>query len=121
MAEWRRQDDGGYPLTEDHHPIRAAAAVCQEFCRSKLSLFEILLAPARAERIEHILTGARRCLLDAPIEGSNCWFRRTPMALCSANKACHAHDGYAYFNVCSMPNQQVEPLRPRASFAVRPT
>lgn len=61
MADWRAEADGSYLLTENHCPICAAAQACQGFCRSELALFEILLAPARVERIEHILAGARRC------------------------------------------------------------
>lgn len=61
MAEWRRQDDGAYLLIENHCPICVAAAACQGFCRAELALFEMMLAPARVERTEHILTGARRC------------------------------------------------------------
>ena len=53
--------DGAYLLIENHCPICAAAAACQGFCRAELSLFEMLLAPARVERLEHILAGARRC------------------------------------------------------------
>lgn len=61
MAEWRAEPDGGYLLVENHCPICAAAQACQGFCRSELALFEMLLAPAKVERIEHILAGARRC------------------------------------------------------------
>lgn len=61
MAEWSRQDDGSYLLVENHCPICAAAAACQGFCRSELDLFAMLLAPARVERTEHVLAGARRC------------------------------------------------------------
>ena len=61
MAEWSRRDDGAYLLIENHCPICAAAAACQGFCRSELALFQTMLAPAKVERAEHILTGARRC------------------------------------------------------------
>jgi predicted ArsR family transcriptional regulator len=61
MAEWRADPDGGYLLIENHCPICAAAQACQGFCRSELALFEMLLAPARVVRGEHLLTGARRC------------------------------------------------------------
>ena len=61
MAEWRPDEDGGYLLVENHCPICAAAAACQGFCRSELDLFQSLLAPAKVERTEHILSGARRC------------------------------------------------------------
>lgn len=61
MAEWNRQDDGAYLLIENHCPICAAAKACQGFCRSELALFETMLAPAKVERVEHILADARRC------------------------------------------------------------
>jgi len=61
MAEWRQAPDGSYLLVENHCPICSAAAACQGFCRSELDLFRSLLAPARVERTEHILAGARRC------------------------------------------------------------
>lgn len=62
MAEWRADpDQGGYLLVENHCPICAAARACQGFCRSELALFEMLLAPAKVVRVEHLLEGARRC------------------------------------------------------------
>lgn len=61
MAEWSRREDGAYLLIENHCPICVAAAACRGFCRSELALFEAMLAPARVERLEHILVGARRC------------------------------------------------------------
>lgn len=62
MAEWRADPEhGGYLLVENHCPICAAARACQGFCRSELALFEMLLAPARVSRVEHLLEGARRC------------------------------------------------------------
>ncbi|MFN3513261.1 MAG: helix-turn-helix transcriptional regulator [Phenylobacterium sp.] len=61
MAEWRRREDGAYLFVENHCPICAAASACQGFCRSELALFEMMLAPAKVERVEHLLAGARRC------------------------------------------------------------
>jgi predicted ArsR family transcriptional regulator len=61
MAEWSRREDGSYLFVENHCPICAAAAACQGFCRSELMLFEMMLAPAKVNRAEHILAGARRC------------------------------------------------------------
>ncbi|UTP40671.1 transcriptional regulator [Phenylobacterium sp. LH3H17] len=61
MAEWSRREDGAYLLIENHCPICAAASACQGFCRSELALFQTMLAPAKVERAEHILAGARRC------------------------------------------------------------
>ena len=62
MAEWLEQDDGAFLLSENHCPICAAARECQGLCRSELSIFQSVLGPAaHVERIEHVLTGARRC------------------------------------------------------------
>ena len=61
MAEFSRCAAGTYVIAENHCPICAAAAVCQGFCRSELALFARLLAPARVERVEHVLAGSRRC------------------------------------------------------------
>lgn len=47
-------------LTENHCPICAAARHCQDFCRAELELFREIL-DASVERVEHIVTGARRC------------------------------------------------------------
>lgn len=60
MPEWTRDDDG-YLFVENHCPICAAAAACQGFCRSELTIFRALLAPAQVERTDHILAGQRRC------------------------------------------------------------
>ena len=62
MAECSKAGDGSYILAENHCPICAAARTCQGFCRSELSLFsDILGSDVSIERIEHIVTGARRC------------------------------------------------------------
>ena len=61
MAEWSSNHDGTYLLIENHCPICAAAAACQGFCRSELSLFRAMLAPASVMRVEYILADARRC------------------------------------------------------------
>ncbi|MFN3523987.1 MAG: helix-turn-helix transcriptional regulator [Phenylobacterium sp.] len=60
MCEWTA-DGEGWLLIENHCPICAAAAACRGFCRSELDLFRDLLAPARVERTDHLLAGARRC------------------------------------------------------------
>jgi predicted ArsR family transcriptional regulator len=70
MARWLRQGDGSYLLIEDHCPICVAAAACQGFCRTELDLFRSLLAPARVERTEHALAGARRCAYRVSINQS---------------------------------------------------
>lgn len=62
MALVEPHPDGGWLFVENHCPICAAAAACQGFCRSELSVFRAALGPAVAvERTEHILAGARRC------------------------------------------------------------
>jgi predicted ArsR family transcriptional regulator len=61
MAECVRRRDGSILLMENHCPICAAASSCQGLCREELSLFRCLLGRARVERIDHILSGARRC------------------------------------------------------------
>lgn len=62
MAEWQAEPDGSVVFIENHCPICAAAASCQEFCRAEIRVFEAVLGPgASVERIDHILAGARRC------------------------------------------------------------
>ncbi len=62
MAEWHAEPDGSFLLLENHCPICAAATECQGLCRSELILFRAVLGSGVAvERLEHILTGARRC------------------------------------------------------------
>ncbi len=49
-------------LIEDHCPICAAAASCQDLCRSELQIFERCLGEGvQVERVEHVLAGGRRC------------------------------------------------------------
>jgi len=62
MAEWSRAPDGSLLLVENHCPICAAAASCQNFCRTELAIFQRVLGDdVTVERQEHILAGARRC------------------------------------------------------------
>ncbi|WP_404402209.1 helix-turn-helix transcriptional regulator [Pelagibacterium halotolerans] len=62
MADWAEDGAGGYMLYENHCPICAAAAACQNFCRAELAVFRDALGPgAHVERVEHIIAGARRC------------------------------------------------------------
>ena len=61
MAEVR-QEDGGFLLVENHCPICAAANACQGFCSTELDLFRSVLgAGVEVERVEHIVSGDRRC------------------------------------------------------------
>ena len=62
MAEWSNAENGSYVLAENHCPICAAAAICQDFCRAELSIFcDVLGSDVTVEREEHIVMGARRC------------------------------------------------------------
>lgn len=60
MAEMQVEADGSLLLIENHCPICAAATQCQGFCRAELAVFQQALG-APVERVEHILSGARRC------------------------------------------------------------
>ncbi|MBI2379868.1 MAG: transcriptional regulator [Gammaproteobacteria bacterium] len=61
MAEAVR-DGEDWLLLENHCPICAAATACQGFCRSELELFRDCAGEGvHVERIEHQLSGARRC------------------------------------------------------------
>ncbi len=63
MAQLEAQTDGSFLLIENHCPICAAATACQGFCRSELDVFRRSLGPtAQVERVEHALSGARRCV-----------------------------------------------------------
>ena len=49
-------------LVEDHCPVCAAAATCQGLCRSELQVFAHCLGEGvQVERVEHVLSGGRRC------------------------------------------------------------
>ncbi len=61
MAEVRLLPDG-WLLIENHCPICAAADKCHQICQSELECFQDLFAEAATvERIDHLLSGARRC------------------------------------------------------------
>ena len=62
MARYEQQEDGNYLLIENHCPICAAATICQGFCSTELNTFQTVLGPdTKVERVDHILSGARRC------------------------------------------------------------
>ena len=62
MAEVRPEGGGSYLLVENHCPICAAANACQGFCSTELDLFRSVLgAGVEVERVEHIVSGDRRC------------------------------------------------------------
>ena len=62
MAEVRPEEGGSYLLVENHCPICAAANACQGFCSTELDLFRSVLGTGvQVERVEHIVSGDRRC------------------------------------------------------------
>ncbi|MDQ8183378.1 transcriptional regulator [Pelagicoccus sp. SDUM812005] len=62
MAEASEGESGVFTLVENHCPICAAAAACQDLCARELTVFERVLGPdCSVERVEHMLSGARRC------------------------------------------------------------
>src|SRR5919199_878887 len=62
MAEVRPEGGGSFLLVENHCPICAAANACQGFCSTELDLFRSVLgAGVEVERVEHIVSGDRRC------------------------------------------------------------
>jgi predicted ArsR family transcriptional regulator len=62
MAEVRAAGHGAYLLIENHCPVCAAAQACRGLCRRELEVFAAALGPdVEVERIDHLLTGARRC------------------------------------------------------------
>ena len=62
MAEVREEEGGGFLLVESHCPVCAAATACQGFCSTELDLFRAVLGPrVKVERVEHIVSGDRRC------------------------------------------------------------
>ena len=61
MTEYKK-DKEGYWLIENHCPICAAAQACQGFCQSELKTFRTILGKGvKVERVDHLLSGARRC------------------------------------------------------------
>lgn len=54
--------DGVITFAENHCPICVAAEACRGLCARELSVFERVLGPdCRVERVEHLLSGSRRC------------------------------------------------------------
>jgi predicted ArsR family transcriptional regulator len=63
MAAIEKGKTGAFILIENHCPIRAAARACPSLYQAELRLFQSVLGPdADVERLEHILTGGRRCI-----------------------------------------------------------
>jgi predicted ArsR family transcriptional regulator len=62
MAEVLADGSNAFLLVENHCPICAAATACQGFCATEIDLFRKVLGPdVSIERVEHILSGERRC------------------------------------------------------------
>ena len=62
MATVEQDADGAMLLVENHCPICAAATFCQGFCRAEKAVFETVLGDnAAVERVDHIVSGGRRC------------------------------------------------------------
>jgi predicted ArsR family transcriptional regulator len=63
MAEVAPEGRHAFLFVENHCPICAAATACQGFCATELELFRRALGPGiTVERVEHIVTGDRRCV-----------------------------------------------------------
>ncbi len=62
MAEVKPDGDASFLFIENHCPICAAATACKGFCATELDLFRVVLGPeVGIERVEHIVSGDRRC------------------------------------------------------------
>jgi predicted ArsR family transcriptional regulator len=62
MAEVKPDVKKSFLFIENHCPICAAATVCKGFCTTELDLFRSVLGPGvTVERVEHIVSGDRRC------------------------------------------------------------
>jgi predicted ArsR family transcriptional regulator len=62
MAEVQPEGEAGFLFIENHCPICAAATACKGFCATELDLFQRVLGPdISIERVEHIVSGDRRC------------------------------------------------------------
>jgi len=48
-------------LVQNHCSVGKAARLCSKLCGSELSLFQAALGEQVRERVEHILSGDRRC------------------------------------------------------------
>lgn len=63
MAEVAQEKPGVYRLIERHCPICDAARACAGLCSEELDLFRRVLGPGvSVERVEHVLSGERRCV-----------------------------------------------------------
>jgi predicted ArsR family transcriptional regulator len=56
------QYGNGWLLTHDHCPIRKAVGACPDLCKSELALLRHAVGTAaKADRVEHVVKGDRRC------------------------------------------------------------
>ena len=63
MAEFEETEEGEFLLIENHCPICRAAQNCSGLCDSELRVFQKALGKnSKVERIEHLLSGERRCV-----------------------------------------------------------
>jgi predicted ArsR family transcriptional regulator len=62
MAVLKPEASGNFLLIENHCPICTAATMCKGFCTTEMDLFRKVLGPVvTVERVEHIISGNRRC------------------------------------------------------------
>ncbi len=62
IPKWGRRRDGTVELVENHCSISKAARFCPKLCAGELSLFRSVLgSDVSVDRVEHILSGDRRC------------------------------------------------------------
>jgi predicted ArsR family transcriptional regulator len=63
MAEVQQTANEDFLLIENHCPICRAAQACTGLCDSELKVFRKALGKdTKVERIEHLLSGERRCV-----------------------------------------------------------
>jgi predicted ArsR family transcriptional regulator len=69
MAEVQPRDRDGFLFIENHCPICVAAAGCKGLCQNELALFQSILGrEVSVRRLEHIVTGERRCVYEVRIK-----------------------------------------------------
>ena len=63
LADWCRNMDGTIEMVENHCAIMQAAQTCPALCAGELSLFRSVLGKhVTVNRVEHVLSGDRRCV-----------------------------------------------------------
>jgi len=61
LASWEATPDGGFLIVEHNCAIWAVASRYGQACSSELDFIQTVLEPARVERTQHMIDGARRC------------------------------------------------------------